>query len=54
MEILGFTDTETLNVLKIVSSILKLGNLIFVPTNNIDGTEGCVINNDYGKFYIQN
>ncbi|KAK6644338.1 hypothetical protein RUM43_000605 [Polyplax serrata] len=52
MEILGFTDTEILNVLKIVSSILKLGNLIFVPTNNIDGTEGCVINNDYELYEV--
>lgn len=31
-----------------VSIILKLGNLIFIPTTNIDGTGGCEITNDYG------
>lgn len=51
MDILGFTQSEILNVLKIVSCILKLGNIIFVPRNNIDGTEGCIINNEYGKFF---
>ena len=27
--------------------MLKLGNLMFVPTTNIDGTEGCGISNEY-------
>lgn len=26
-----------------------LGNLIFIPTTNIDGTGGCEITNDYGE-----
>lgn len=52
MEILGFLPEEIVNILKIVSSVLKLGNIGFVPTNNIDGTEGCTIANDYGMFII--
>ena len=32
-----------------VGAVLKLGNITFVPTTNMDGTEGCVISNDYGK-----
>lgn len=35
-----------------VSIILKLGNLIFIPTTNIDGTSGCEITNDYGAYGI--
>lgn len=27
----------------------QLGNLIFIPTTNIDGSGGCEITNDYGK-----
>lgn len=53
MEILGFSQEEILNILKVVSCILKLGNLIFIPTNNIDGTEGCMLNNEYGKCIFQ-
>lgn len=49
LEILGLSQEEILNVLKIVSSVLKLGNVNFTPTNNIDGTEGCKINNEYGE-----
>lgn len=26
------------------------GNLIFIPTTNIDGTGGCEITNDYGNY----
>lgn len=49
-EIMGLDESEITNIFKIVSSILKLGNLNMVPTNNIDGTEGCIITNDYGKY----
>lgn len=35
-----------------VGAVLKLGNLTFVPTTNMDGTEGCVISNDYGKIHF--
>lgn len=51
---LGFSDSEITNIFKIISSILKLGNLNMVPTNNIDGTEGCIITNDYGIYLILN
>lgn len=47
---LGLDELEIINIFKIVSSILKLGNLNMVPTNNIDGTEGCIITNDYGEY----
>lgn len=49
MEILGFTAEEVIDVFRVVAVVLKLGNLQFVPCNNIDGTEGCAIDNDYGK-----
>lgn len=50
-EILGLSECEITDIFKIVSSILKLGNLNIVPTNNIDGTEGSIIMNDYGVYY---
>lgn len=49
MDILGFSHEETVNVMKIIAAVLKLGNLTFLPSSNIDGTEGCAISNDYGK-----
>ncbi|XP_024083277.1 unconventional myosin-Ia isoform X2 [Cimex lectularius] len=52
LETCGLTQEEVLNVLKIIASVLKLGNVIFIPTNNIDGTEGCTINNEYEVFEV--
>ena len=49
MEDLGLTSDEVHDVFSLVGAVLKLGNLTFVPTTNMDGTEGCVISNDYGK-----
>lgn len=49
MEDLGFLPEEINDIFRIISAILKLGNLNFVPTTNMDGTEGCSIANDYGK-----
>jgi hypothetical protein len=39
-------------IFKIVASVLKLGNIGFTPTSNIDGTEGCTVSNDYGMFFL--
>jgi hypothetical protein len=39
-------------IFKIVASVLKLGNIGFTPTSNIDGTEGCTVSNDYGTFFL--
>lgn len=52
MEILGFTVEEVVSVFRIIAVVLKLGNLQFVPCNNIDDTEGCAISNDYGKCFL--
>ena len=49
MDDLGFSNEEVLDILKVITSILKLGNVSFIPTTNMDGTEGCAISNDYGK-----
>ncbi len=49
MEDIGLTSDEIHDVLSLVGAVLKLGNLSFVPTTNMDGTEGCIISNDYGK-----
>lgn len=52
LDILGFTVEEVVNIFRIIAVVLKLGNLQFVPCNNIDDTEGCAINNDYGKCFL--
>lgn len=52
MEDLGFSTEEINDILKIISAILKLGNLNFVPTTNMDGTEGCSIANDYELYDV--
>ena len=49
---LDFNGEEIHDILKVISAILKLGNLNFIPTTNMDGTEGCAISNDYGKPYF--
>lgn len=37
-----------MDVFRVIAVVLKLGNIKFVPSNNIDGTEGSAISNDYG------
>ena len=49
MEDIGLRSDEICDILKIVASVLKLGNLQFIPTTNMDGTEGCGISNEYGE-----
>lgn len=49
LEVLGFSVEDVISIFRVIAIILKLGNLQFVPCNNIDGTEGCAIKNDYGK-----
>ena len=49
MEDIGLKPEEICDIFKIVASVLKLGNLQFVPTTNMDGTEGCSIANEYGE-----
>ncbi len=49
LDVLGLNQDEILSIFKIIAVVIKLGNLVFVPTTNIDGTEGCNISNEYGK-----
>ena len=49
MEDLGLRSDEITDILKVCAAVLKLGNLQFVPTTNMDGTEGCGIANEYGE-----
>ena len=49
MEDLGLRSEEITDILKVCAAVLKLGNLQFVPTTNMDGTEGCGIANEYGE-----
>lgn len=49
MEDLDFSSDEINDIFRIISAVLKLGNINFVPTTNMDGTDGCAISNDYGK-----
>lgn len=53
LETLGFSPDEILSVFKTLSAVIKIGNLIFVPTTNIDGTEGCHVSNEYGKLFYR-
>ena len=50
MEALGFSNEDVIDIFRIIAAILKLGNLTFSPINNMDGTEGCSITNEYGKW----
>ncbi|GLH07217.1 Unconventional myosin IC [Gryllus bimaculatus] len=52
MEVMGFSPDEIVSLLKVVASVLKLGNVTFLPTTNIDGTEGCAISNEYELFEV--
>ena len=52
MEDLGLRSDEITDILKVCAAVLKLGNLQFVPTTNMDGTEGCGIANEYGQLRI--
>ncbi|XP_020716294.1 unconventional myosin-Ia isoform X2 [Ceratitis capitata] len=47
LEILGLSCDEISAILRVIAIVLKLGNFIFVPITNIDGTEGCQISNIY-------
>lgn len=49
LDVIGLTSDEILSIFKLIAIILKLGNLIIIPTTNIDGTGGCEITNDYGE-----
>ena len=35
-----------------MAAVLKLGNVNFVPMTNIDGTEGCRVENEYELYDI--
>lgn len=52
LETLGFNVDSIIDIFQVIAIVLKLGNLQFVPCNSIDGTEGCAISNDYGKYFI--
>lgn len=47
LEILGLSQEEILQVFKIIAVVLKLGNLQFLPSTNIDGTEACEVSDEY-------
>ena len=49
LDSIGISPDEQKSILRIVASVLKLSNLSFSPVNNIDGSEGCAIQNEYGK-----
>ncbi|KAH8388643.1 hypothetical protein KR093_011737 [Drosophila rubida] len=47
LDVLGLSCDETNSIFRVIAVVLKLGNFIFVPVTNIDGTEGCQISNIY-------
>ncbi|XP_034485399.1 unconventional myosin-Ia isoform X2 [Drosophila innubila] len=47
LDVLGLSCDEINSIFRVIAVVLKLGNFIFVPVTNIDGTEGCQISNVY-------
>ncbi|CAE1316086.1 MYO1 [Acanthosepion pharaonis] len=47
MEVIGFQVHEIFAVFQLVASVLKFGNLEFHHRSNLDGTNGCVLMNEY-------
>ncbi|XP_037911056.1 unconventional myosin-Ib isoform X2 [Hermetia illucens] len=47
LETLGFASDEIHSIFRMLAVVLKLGNFVFVPVTNIDGSEGCQVSNDY-------
>ncbi|KAH8417672.1 hypothetical protein KR222_004009 [Zaprionus bogoriensis] len=47
LDVLGLSCDEISSIFRVIAVVLKLGNFIFVPVTNIDGTEGCQISNVY-------
>ncbi|XP_022215250.2 unconventional myosin-Ia isoform X1 [Drosophila obscura] len=47
LDVLGLSCDETSSIFRVIAVVLKLGNFIFVPVTNIDGTEGCQVSNVY-------
>jgi myosin heavy subunit len=67
LEDLGLSAAETCDIFKVLSAsatircnsyrqvvaaVLKLGNLNFVPLTNMDGTEGCRVENEYELYDV--
>uniref|UniRef100_A0ABK9N723 Myosin motor domain-containing protein n=1 Tax=Glossina morsitans morsitans TaxID=37546 RepID=A0ABK9N723_GLOMM len=47
LDVLGMSCDEINAIFRVIAVVLKLGNFVFVPVTNIDGTEGCQISNFY-------
>ncbi|XP_070143249.1 unconventional myosin-Ia isoform X3 [Drosophila kikkawai] len=47
LDVLGLSCDEISSIFRVIAVVLKLGNFIFVPITNIDGTEGCQVSNVY-------
>ncbi|KAL9894764.1 myosin 95E isoform 1-T1 [Glossina fuscipes fuscipes] len=47
LDVLGMSCDEINAIFRVIAVVLKLGNFVFVPVTNIDGTEGCQISNIY-------
>ncbi|XP_017849000.1 unconventional myosin-Ia isoform X1 [Drosophila busckii] len=47
LDVLGLSCDEINSIFRVIAVVLKLGNFIFVPVTNIDGTEGCQVSNVY-------
>ncbi|EDV44259.1 uncharacterized protein Dana_GF18892, isoform C [Drosophila ananassae] len=47
LDVLGLSCDEISSIFRVIAVVLKLGNFIFVPVTNIDGTEGCQVSNVY-------
>ncbi|RWS12427.1 unconventional myosin-Ib-like protein, partial [Dinothrombium tinctorium] len=52
LEVMGLTQEEIIFTFHIVASVLKLGNIQYLPRANMDGTEGCTLLNEYEIYDI--
>ena len=49
MRIIGFADSEVVQLYQLVACVLKLGNIEFQHQPNLDGTDGCKLLNKNGN-----
>ena len=49
MRIIGFSDSEVVQLYQLVACVLKLGNIEFQHLGNLDGTDGCKLLNQSGN-----
>lgn len=50
MAALNFTSAEIQDLFRLLAVILKLGNVTFRACINVDGSVGCCLDNEIGRY----